>query len=159
MKSKGAWWPIAMGGVLAVTVGANGFLLFKATTEGGIPLESDYYQKAVSWDSTMIQATRNRALGWHVKATLDPQGVLSVELTDRAGAPLSGAEVSVEGFAVAFADGAFAAGLSPDGIRYQAQVTLKHAGLHELRFRIARGSDRFTAVVRGAPGAEWSMKS
>ena len=160
MMSKGSGWPIALGGVLAITVAANGFLLFQALRDGGMPIESDYYRKAVDWDSTMAQSARNRTLGWRLDATLDPRGNLSVELTDSAGRPVTGAVVSVAGFAIAFTDGGFAASLTADDQkRYHASVALKHGGIHELRFRVIRGSDRFTSVLRGAPGAAWSVKS
>ena len=160
MMPKGSWWPIGLGAVLALTVAANGFLFFEATRNGGMPIERDYYQKAVAWDSTAAQAVRNRTLGWQIGATLDPGGNLTVELTDQTGGPVAGADVSVEGFAIAFVDGGFAAALTADGSqRYHTSVVLKHGGLHELRFRIVRGTDRFTAVLRGAPGAVWSVKS
>lgn len=158
MMAKGSWWPIAMGGVLALTVAANGLLLFQATRNGGMPIERDYYRKAVAWDSAMAQSVTNGALGWRIGATLDSAGSLSIELVDRAGNPVSGATVSVEGFAVAFVDGEFVAALTSDGgRRYGALVTLKHRGLHELRVRISRGGDRFTAVLRGTPGGSWSV--
>ncbi len=158
MMTKGSWWPIAMGGVLALTVAANGLLLFQATRDGGMPLEEDYYRKAVAWDSTMAQSVANSALGWRIGATLDSAGSLSLELLDRAGIPLSGAAVWVEGFAVAFVDGDFAATLTSDGgRRYGAVVRLKHRGLHELRVRVTRNGDRFTAVLRGAPGGLWEL--
>ncbi len=158
--AKGGWWPIALGTVLTLTVAANGFLFFQATRDGGMPIESDYYRKAVAWDSTMAQAVRNRTLGWRVEAALDRDGVLSVDLTDRTGVPVTGAAVSVDGFPIAFVDGGFTAALTADtGQRYRGSVTLTHTGLHELRVQAVRGTDRFTAVLRGAPGAAWAPKS
>ncbi len=158
MMAKGSWWPIGLGGVLALTVAANGWLLYQATRNGGTPIERNYYRKAVAWDSTMAQSAENRELGWQVGATLDTTGALSVELLDRAGNPMPDAAVSVEGFAVAFVDGDFAATLSagPDR-RYGARVALKHGGLHEIRVRIIRHGKRFTAVLRGAPGGAWTI--
>lgn len=158
--SKGGWWPIGLGAVLAATIAANGFLLFQATRDGGMPIETDYYRKAVAWDSTMAQSVRNQALGWQVGASLDGNGTLSVEITDQAGVPVTGADVSVDGFAIAFVDGGFAATLTADeGHRYRGSVKLAHPGLHELRVRVVRGTDRFTAVLRGMPGAAWAPKS
>ncbi len=157
--SKGGWWPIGLGGVLAITVAANGFLLFQATRGGGMPIEADYYRKAVAWDSTMAQSVRNRSLGWHVRAALDRNGMLSVDLTDQTGLPIQGATVSVDGFAIAFVDGGFAADLTvDDGHRYRGSVKLTHGGLHELRVQVVRGTDRFTAVLRGVPGTAWAPK-
>ncbi|MEZ4456629.1 MAG: FixH family protein [Gemmatimonadales bacterium] len=57
-------------GVLAITVGANGYMLYEAN-RGMAAVEPDYYQKAVDFDSTMAQARRNASLGWRVDAALD----------------------------------------------------------------------------------------
>jgi nitrogen fixation protein FixH len=157
---KGGWWPIGLASVLAATIAANGFLLFQATRGGGMPIEADYYRKAVAWDSTMAQSVRNQALGWKVGASLDGNGTLSVALTDQTGLPITGAEVSVDGFPIAFVDGGFTAALTADqGHHYRGSVKLAHAGLYELRVRAVRGPDRFTAVLRGAPGAAWAPKT
>jgi hypothetical protein len=157
MTSKGAWWPVAIIGVLAVTVGANGYLLYRAG-QSDAPMEHDYYLKAVAWDSTMAQAKRNSGLGWRVAATLQPDGRLTARITDQAGEAIHGAAVRVEGFAIARADGDVAATLAPEADQYQGTVTVRHPGLHELRFSVERATERFTATLRGVPGQPFAPK-
>lgn len=157
MPSKGALWPVAIIGVLAVTVGANGYLLYRAN-QGAAPMERDYYLKAVAWDSTMAQAKRNAGLGWRVVATLQPGGRLTARVTDRAGEPIHGATVRVAGFAIAYADGDLSGTLAPAGDQYEGMVTVRHQGMHELRFTIERATERYTATLRGLPGAEFAPK-
>lgn len=145
-------WPLAIVGVLGLTVGANGYLLMRAN-DAPMPLERDYYQKAVAWDSTMAQASRNAALGWHLGATLNATGALEVVLGDASGDPITDARIAVEAFPIAFSDGEAAATLTADHGRYRGALALRHPGLHEFRFLVTRGGDRFTTTLRGAVGA------
>lgn len=157
MKSKAVLWPVALIGVLGVTVAANGFILYEAN-RGQAALEPDYYRKAVRWDSTMAQSVRNQALGWHVAAELDRNGRLLATVSGPDGASIADARVSVEGFAIAFEDGGFAADLAREGSGYDGAVALRHPGLHELRFTVDRGPDRFTSVLRGEPGGSFATR-
>ncbi len=146
-------WPIAIAGVLGVTVLANGVLLYEANKGDGSAYEEDYYRKAVEWDSTAAQSRRNASLGWRLVGSLDRSGVISVQLLGPAGAPLDSARIALDGFAVAHATGAFSARLTPSpDHRYGASVRLDHSGLHEVRFTVLRGADRFTETLRGEPG-------
>lgn len=149
----GRLWPVSIVGVLGLTVIANGFLLYEATRPGTEAVEPDYYRKAVNWDSAMAQARENVALGWRVEGRLEPGGRLTLSLTDAVGAPLAGAQVAVEGFALAQASRVYHAilGIDPAG-RYQGAVPSPRRGLHEVRVTVVRGRDRFTAVLRGVPG-------
>lgn len=151
--SAGRLWPVSIAGVLALTVVANGFLLYEATKPGTEAVEPDYYRKAVNWDSAMAQARRNVVLAWRVEGRLDSAGRLTLSLTDAAGRPLEDAHVAVEGFALAQAARLYHAtlDLDPDG-RYEGTVPSPQRGLHEVRVTVTRGADRFTAVLRGAPG-------
>lgn len=153
MINRDNFWPITVAGVLCVTVVANGVLLYEATKGDGNSYEADYYRKAVEWDSTAAQSRRNASLGWRLVGSLDRNGAISVQLLGPAGDPLDSARISLEGFAVAHASGAFSAQLmpSPDH-RYGASVRLDHPGLHEVRFTVLRGADRFTETLRGEPG-------
>lgn len=145
-------WPIAIVGVLVVTVGANGYLLYRARADA-IPMEADYYRKAIDWDSTMAQAVRNQALQWRVAATLGTDGRLLATVRDGTGQPIEDAAVTVAGFPVAQGDGDFAEPMAATSQGYQATIAVRTAGLYELRLAIARGRDRFTAVLRGRPGS------
>jgi nitrogen fixation protein FixH len=160
MINRNNFWPVAIVGVLGVTVLANGVLLYEATRGDATAYESDYYRKAVLWDSTVAQAGRNAALGWRLSGSFDPSGRISVRLVDRAGAPVDRATVSLEGFAIAHGTGDFRATMA-EGTdhRYDSTVPLAHGGLHEVRFTAVRGAERFTATLRGTPGGELTPRS
>jgi hypothetical protein len=160
MIKRAAFWPTAIIGVLAVTVVANGFLFYEANRSDGAAIESDYYRKAVDWDSTVAQAGRNRQLGWTVDASLSESGRLEARVRSADGSTIEGAVVAVEGFPIAFADGTFSTVLGATGAHeYDAAVRLVHRGLHELRFSVTKGADRYTAVLRGIPGTPFAPKT
>jgi hypothetical protein len=147
-------WPMAIVGVLAITVGANVWILYEANRDpNAAALEPDYYRKAVAYDSTMAQAARDSVLGWRLEATpgaLDPAGTpLVLRLTDRDGRAIAGARVTLTAIhnldAGRSTSARFVTGI--DG-RAAGTAPLRHAGLWELRFEVRRGGERFTATLR-----------
>ncbi len=150
MKS-GAVWPMAIVGVLGLTVIANVFLWRAANAPGTNDLEPDYYRRALAWDSTQTARVKSASLGWRAQAAIGLAGAggeeLHVTLTAHDGAPIVGAEVQVLG--VHNLDPAHPVHWTlveqPDG-RYAAPVHLPHTGRWELRVNAARGDDRFETV-------------
>lgn len=146
-------WPIAIAGVLAVTVAANAVLLYEANDREAATVEPDYYRKAVAWDSTLAQRARGAALGWRIDASLGAiardGAPLTVRLTDPRGLPVAGAAIAVEAIHNLAASQPVHAALlpAPNG-EYAARLPLAHAGLWELRFTVTRGAERFTASLR-----------
>ncbi|MBM4187760.1 MAG: hypothetical protein FJ206_10680 [Gemmatimonadetes bacterium] len=145
-------WPLAIVAVLGLTVGANGYLLIRANDDP-MPLERDYYRKAVAWDSTMAQARRNLSLGWRLSAALSAEGNLEAILADGQGNPITDAIVTVDAFPIAFEDGEASGVLATRSPGYATSLTLRRPGLHEFRFAVTRGEERFTATLRGAAGS------
>jgi nitrogen fixation protein FixH len=146
-------WPMAIVGVLAITVGANVVLLYEAGGRDAAAIEPDYYRKAVAWDSTLARRAHDAALGWRLDADLGPPGrdgtPLAVRLTDASGAPLEDAAITVE--AIHNAEGAhrLRAALRPaPGGGYATLLPLAHRGLWELRFDVTRGGEHFAATLR-----------
>lgn len=154
-------WPVAIAGVLAVTVAANVVLLVEAGDPERAGIEPDYYRRAVAWDSTMAEARRNAALGWSLAAELGdalPGGTpLTVRLTDARGRPLADAVIQVEALHNRDASHPVRARVAPDPDGgYAALLPLTHPGLWELRFAVECRGERFTARLRreavgGAP--------
>lgn len=149
----GALWPVAIVGVLAITVGANIWLFWEARDPNAVAIEPDYYRKAVAWDSTMAQAERAVLLGWRAEVTSGRleggRASLTVTLTDSTGAPLDSAKVSVEAIHNVDALHHVHAELEVAGSgTYQADVPLKRAGLWEVRVAARRGTDFFTSSSR-----------
>ena len=67
--SRGWQWPVAVGALLALGVGANVVLMLVARSNPSFAVESEYYDKALAWDDRQRQQTHNAELGW--TATLE----------------------------------------------------------------------------------------
>jgi len=146
-------WPAALIGVLALTVVANGVLVYEATRGEPAAAEADYYQRALNWDSTMAQARVNAELQWRVRGQLGADGEVRVEVADREGAPITQAQVEAEGFALVGGDSyRFTLHPGPDG-DFRGRVLDRRPGLHEIRLTIQTPDHRVTAVLRGTPGS------
>ena len=151
-------WPVAIVGVLAVTVAANAVLFYAASDREAAAVEPDYYRRAVAWDSTRAQERRNQALGWRLVAELGapgPEGTpLGVLLVDAEGLPIEDATVSVEAIHNREATRPIRATLAPTAEDaparegYAVTLPLPRRGLWELRFVARRGDERFTADLR-----------
>lgn len=147
MKPAAAW-PLALAGVLALTVVANVAMLAAANAPGGTRVEPDYYRRALAWDSTQAERARSAALGWRADAAFTHAGELALALRDAADHPVTGARVEVlaihnlePGPPVAWSLGEVAPG------SYGARVRPGRAGRWELRVRATRAAEVFTAVL------------
>ena len=150
---RGSGWPIGIVAVLAVTVGANIWVMRVAGDDPSFAIEPDYYAHAVAWDSTMAQEARNRVLGWVVDAELrsfspDVGAQLDVAVRDASGAPVQNAEVRVTAFAIARSALRVNVALRPSADRYAAIIPLHHGGAWELRLEVRRGHDRLSVTRR-----------
>jgi nitrogen fixation protein FixH len=152
MLAKGMGWPIGMGAVLALTVAANIVVYRVANDDPAFAIEPDYYRKAVAWDSTLARRAESAALGWQVSPALSAAGdalTLTTTVVDAAGAPLPGAAVTAEAFAIARSQ-------HPETVtlreiapgRYAATLRPGRAGVWEVRTQVTRDGQRFAAVTR-----------
>jgi hypothetical protein len=155
----GALWPIAIVGVLALTVGANVVVFVAARDPHAAAIEPDYYNKGVAWDSTLALEHRGEALGWRLDVDLldasRDGATLRVRAFERDGRPLTGARVRVEAIHNLQADVRVKAmfGEQASG-EYATKLPLPRSGMWELRLDVTRGSDRFVTSVRR--DATWS---
>jgi len=151
---RGAWWPIGITTVLATTVAANLWVMRIANDDPSFAIEPDYYQKAITWDSTLAQARQDSILGWRLTPQLQFVAAtgttrISATLTDSLGRPISDAVVKVSALPVARASEVHEATLAATGAgEYAAQLDARRPGRWELRFDVRAGSTRFTAVAR-----------
>jgi nitrogen fixation protein FixH len=72
---------------------------------------------------------------------------VTVRLADKAGAPIAGAQVTVEAFHNARASRILSAALDPRGQGYSAVMPLERPGLWEFRLRVTRGPEVFVATL------------
>ena len=151
---RGGWWPIAITGALAATVGANIWVMVIASDDPSFAIEPDYYRKALAWDTTMAQAAHNAALGWRITPAMGPiardgRAIVTARLTDSTGAVIRDAVVHVSALPIARSTAVQQIVLVPDGDgEYAAQFDARRPGQWELRFDAAVGRDRFTQVSR-----------
>jgi nitrogen fixation protein FixH len=142
--SPGARWIAAVVGLLVGNAIAMGVLLAEAgdPTPRVLP---DYYRRAIAWDDTMAARRASAALGWTATPTLDGDRV-AVVLVDAAGAPVSGATVTVTARHRSRADGVVAATLDEAAPgRYLGDLALARPGLHELEVTARRAGATFLA--------------
>jgi hypothetical protein len=154
-------WPLGLGLVLFLTVVANIVVYRLATRRDALAIEPDYYRQAVAWDSTQAVAARSRALGWRLTASLGGiaggRAPFAATLRDDAGAPVSGALVRVEVFAVARADERLDTTLAETAPgRYAVALPAVRAEWHEVRLTAGRAGDRFVVRLRCLPGGPCS---
>lgn len=150
--SRGALWPLALVGLLVAGAGANIAFMVIATGDPTFAVEPDYYKKAVNWDRTMAQQARNASLGWTVSARVERGdgrvARLVTRVTDAAGVPISGAEVSADAFPSARAGHVVPLALAPVGLgEYAAPLPIERPGLWEIRLRVVRAGDAFTRTI------------
>ena len=157
---KGWAWPLAIVGLLALCIGANGLLLVRAVGDPSFAVEPDYYAKAIAWDAHQRQARVNAELGWSVDVEVAPaelstgRAQVTARLRDRAGRDVEGAVVTLEAFHNARAAAIVTAALEEaTDHTYGAGAPIVRPGLWELRLTARRGADTFTAVIeRDVPG-------
>jgi nitrogen fixation protein FixH len=153
MGGRSWFWPVGLVALLLSGAAANIAFMIVANRDASFAVEPDYYRKAVEWDRTMAQETRNAALGWRVSAQLEPmargRARLVARVADREGRPVTGAVVVVEAFPSARARDIASFTLARDGAPGAYAATLAHArpGLWELRVRVTRGRDVFTRTL------------
>jgi nitrogen fixation protein FixH len=150
---KGRAWPFLLAGLLLFGVGVNVAFLLVATGDPSFAVEEDYYGRALRWDETAREASRNAELGWSVDLEPQPSSKgpgwtdLRLRVVDRDGAPVSGAIVSLEAFHHARSGDRLSVDLQASGDRYAATLPLRRAGLWELRVRVTRGAETFSTVL------------
>ncbi|MEO8335825.1 MAG: FixH family protein [bacterium] len=146
-------WPVIVVVVLGSYVTFGLVAARVASHDPNFAIEPDYYRKAVTWDSSLAQGRRSAALGWRLTPTLGavggPNAELAFAITDSAGAPLEGAQVSVEARQVAHADDVVRGTLAPrePGV-YASRLPLTRSGLWEIRIAATRGREQYAATVR-----------
>lgn len=147
-------WTMHVVGLLGLTIVAQGFIVYFATTpDAPRPLEG-YYEKSLQWDRDRAIEAASRQLGWTVKITI-PEGAevvsgmarpIDVELVDPTGKPVTG--LSGELYALRPADTrlntkARLVELPHAPGHYRTIVLLGAAGLWELGIDATLGESRY----------------
>ncbi len=147
---NGGWFPLFLVSLLLVSVGANIYLMIRATNDPSFAIEPDYYAKAVAWDDLQAERAASEALGWSLSVEPVATGIRA-RLTDALSRPIDGAQLALEAFPNAKASERTAAILLPrGGGTYELPRVLGRGTgtLWELRFVATLDSKKFLHVTR-----------
>lgn len=141
-------WPAFVVGILSVSLVVCAITVVAATSDPSYAVESDYYEKAISWDESARLRAESEALGWmaEVAVTARERGArqLEVRLSLRDGAPADGAAIRALAFHHARRGDAREIGLEPlGGGVYRGALGPGRAGLWQVRLRAERGPDLY----------------
>jgi nitrogen fixation protein FixH len=146
-------WPWVPGLLLAGLIGTQLMVLASVLEDPSFSTESDYYRKAVDWDTRMAEQRRSRALGWAARTSAEMTGsaaaALEVRLVDAKGDVVRGAQVRALAFHNARASEKKAlqlAEVSP-GV-YRAALGRARPGLWEARLSATRGAEAYATTLR-----------
>jgi nitrogen fixation protein FixH len=90
---RSLWIPWTIAGCFLLVVAVNGFMAWCAAKSWTGLVSPTAYDQGLTYNRNLAAEMRQRMLGWHCRfATED--GLARVELRDRDGAPLTGAEVT-----------------------------------------------------------------
>jgi nitrogen fixation protein FixH len=137
-------WTLAITGLLVGNLAAVGILVTLSSGDTARRVVPDYYQRAVAWDRTEAAEAASDQLGWRATVALGTRRV-AVTLHDRAGAPLTGARVTMRAHPRGRLDVDVAAPLAETapGV-YRATPALPAPGLWDVTVHAARGHDAFS---------------
>ncbi len=142
--------PLLVGVIALACLTSVGTLIARAGSTASIGIEPDYYRKGLEWDRRRGEQARSAALGWNANVRVDlAASRIEVELTDRQGAAVEGAEISGEVFAHAASSRRAAVVTEPVQGRpgtYAAAIKATSRGAHgkwRVSLTAARGDERF----------------
>jgi len=144
-------WPAFVVGILSVSLTVCAITVVAATSDPSYAVESDYYEKAISWDESARLRAESEALGWSaVVAVTEPEAgarALEVRLCLADGSPADGAAIRALAFHHARRGEAREIELEPvgggGGGVYRGALGPGRAGLWQVRLRAERGPDLF----------------
>jgi nitrogen fixation protein FixH len=152
-------WPLYLGGLLGMSIIAQGVLVYVATRPDAPRPVKDYYQRSLAWDVDQAVEDASRQLGWTVRYEV-PSGPqytpgmprpVDVHVRDADGAPVTGLAGSV--FAARPADGRMdrsgeLTALPHAPGRYRTLLPFARGGLWELRLDARADRMRFVHRAR-----------
>lgn len=155
-------WPIFLGALLAMSIGASAVIVFVATRPDTPRPMQGYYEAAQAWDADEAVEAASRQLGWSVTFELPAEvphmaGMprpVDVFVVDRDGRPVTGMTGRL--FAIRPSDtrlnqtGELIA-LPHAAGRYRTLVRLDAPGLWDLRLDMRQAALRFVHAARFTP--------
>lgn len=150
---SGRFWALFPAILLTSLVTTVLLLVRTALSDPAMAVDDGYYDKALAWDARRTAERQSAQLGFRADANLTRfarnDSAIAVTIVDRTGAPVRGASVTVDAFAIVRSNQVVHATLheEPDGI-YRARLPMNRLGLWELSLTAQRGDERFVTVLR-----------
>ncbi len=143
----GSGWPIGIALILGTTVIGNLIVMRIANDDPSFAIESNYYQKAVAFDSTMSAERNSAKLGWVATTSVARDSIaslvqLKVSIANASMQPVTGLAVDAQARFNARANDILSVTLrevSP-GV-YVAPLRVTYAGVWEVRVNARRKED------------------
>lgn len=142
-------WPMILTGLLLTHVALMLAAVSVAVSGVRGTVEPDYYRKAANWEQTLAARHASDRLGWTLDITAgaeaesDGSHQLALRLTDPAGQPVDGAQVTVIAFHLAAADHSPRTAEPQGAGIYRLRLPRSQPGAWELRTEAIAGTDRF----------------
>jgi nitrogen fixation protein FixH len=140
-------------GLLTLQVAMGFAAVTLAGGDASFAVVPGYHEQALHWDEARAAARNSASLGWrdhiHAAEQADVFGrrQLTVELQDRAGVPLTAANVKAVVFHHARANEVQNVSFAEiSNGRYEAELLMRQTGLWEIRLDASRGGDRLIAT-------------
>ena len=140
--TAGRKWLTAIAGLLLANIVATGTLI-AASHHDASRVISDYYEHAVHYDDALEAARRDGQLGWRITTTI-VSGQMQAVIHDRDDHPVTGASVTIEGYARVGDESPLRATLLEIGKGvYRAPVAVR--GWCDVTVTVTRERDRYVA--------------
>ena len=152
-------WPFILGGMLTMSIVAQGVLVFVATRPDAPRPIADYYERGLAWEADAALLAASRRLGWSVQLEV-PAGdeyalaelrPVDITVQGRDGLPvteLSGRLVAVRPSDPRLGGESALVELPHEPGHYRTLARLSVAGLWELSLDARRGETRFLYTER-----------
>jgi nitrogen fixation protein FixH len=153
VQAKLLWVGIIVGllGLQAIMCFVAAFL---ATKDPSFAVVPDYHRRSLAWDADRAEQAASDRLGWKMATDVDPQADvlgrrrICIDLQGPGGKPIEGATVSATIFHRARAGDVQTIRFSERSSgHYQAEPTMRRAGLWEIRIKAERDQDHFRQTV------------
>lgn len=151
-------WPIALASLIVIVVLVNvTFITLAITTNPGL-VTADYYEKGRHFEETVIKrAAARKSLGWTYSADFPTQPVINrphtyrFTIVDKAGAPLSHADVILKAYRPSDANADFAVAMTEPGPGiYETDIRFPLKGMWDITIKISHGQDDYDFTRRAS---------
>ena len=142
------WFPHGLAAAMGVVFVINGYMVYIALSSFPGVAGTDGFDLSNGYNRVLATAAQQSALGWQIEAGQDDARHPMLRLTDRLGAPLTGAAIDARAERPLGPPDTTVLGFHAiDPARYQADAAL-FPGQWDLLVTVTSGESRFTTTRR-----------